>query len=257
MLIDTHCHLDDDRLFCEAADIIRNMQNDGLYAVISSSSDYNSSVRNYSLARKNDAVYATVGIHPHEVKDATNNQYDEIIKMAADGKVAAIGEIGLDYYYDLSPRELQKSELCRQLELADYVKLPVVFHVRDAYEDFYKIVRENKRYLNHGAAVHCYSGSAEFMEQLKEFDFYYGFDGPLTYKNARHSVESVLAAKIDRILVETDAPYLAPLPVRGQTNYPKYVRYTASKAAEILNIPFEKFSDITTKNAKTLFEKII
>lgn len=256
MLIDTHCHLDDERLLPEAAQITADFEREGLLCVISSSSDYSSSVVNVGLADAYERVYATVGIHPHGAKGKQDSHYDDFKRFAQNPKIVAIGEIGLDYFYDLSPRDVQKRVFAEQLELADSLRLPVVFHVRDAYEDFLKIVKENKKYLNNGAALHCYSGSAEFMRELEEFDFYYGFDGPITYKNARRSIEALRAADINRVLFETDAPYLAPVPQRGKTNRPEYVRFVVEKAAEYLGVDFNGLSDISINNAKRLFKRI-
>ncbi len=253
MLIDAHCHLDDERLLPEVDSIVNAFSDDGLAAVVSASRDMASSRINLGLARKYDRVFATVGIHPQEASKLGQGDYDEIAAAAADDKVVAIGEIGLDYYYETSPRDVQAKVFVEQLEQAHGLKMPVVLHVRDAYEDFYKLITNNKKLLEYGGLLHCYSGSAEFMRRLKDFDFYYGFDGPVTYKNARHSIESLLAADINRIVAETDSPYLAPVPKRGATNYPAYVRFTAEKMAEVLGIGFDEISQILVNNTKRLF----
>ena len=150
MLIDTHCHLDDERLHPLAENIISDMAKDGLYCVVTSSSDYESSVCNFALATNNRDVYATVGIHPQEASGRTTAQYDEFCKMAENEKVVAIGEVGLDYYYENSPREIQKTVLVEQMELAHFLRLPLVFHVRDAYGDFFDNLKDNKKLLEYG-----------------------------------------------------------------------------------------------------------
>lgn len=256
MLIDTHCHLDDDKLYPEAEKIVADFEKNGISAVITSSSDFASAERNAELSTRYDGVYATVGIHPQEANGRKKEHYDAFIRMADNPKVVAIGEIGLDYFYENSPREIQKTVLCEQMELAYSLKLPAVFHVRDAYGDFLKIVKENSGFLYYGCVVHCYSGSAEFAKELLKYDFYFGFDGPLTYKNSKNAVETAFSVPEDKILVETDSPYLSPVPLRGTVNRPENVVYTARKLAEIRNLSFEQIEQITTKNAKTLFKRL-
>jgi TatD DNase family protein len=153
MLIDTHCHLDDERLYPLAESVISDMAKDGLYCVVTSSSDYESSVCNFALATNNRDVYATVGIHPQEASGRTTAQYNEFCKMAENEKVVAIGEVGLDYYYENSPREIQKTVLVEQMELAHFLRLPLVFHVRDAFGDFFDIVKDNKKLLEYGGCI--------------------------------------------------------------------------------------------------------
>lgn len=253
MLIDAHCHLDDERLLPNVEKIVKAFTDDGIAAVVSASSDVESSRINVELANKYPNVFATVGIHPQEAVKKSQYDYDNIITAAADEKVVAIGEIGLDYYYEYSPRDVQARVFLEQMEIAYNLKMPVVLHVRDAYEDFYKLINENKNLMTYGGLLHCYSGSAEFLKQLKDFDFYYGFDGPVTYKNARNSIEALTVADIKRIVVETDSPYLAPVPKRGETNYPSNVRFTAEKVASVRNLSFDEMSDILTNNTKRLF----
>lgn len=256
MLVDTHCHLDDERLFPLAEKIISDMTEDGLDCLVTSSSDFASSERNFALANAHENVYATVGIHPQEASAKKNEHYDAFVKMAENEKIVAIGEVGLDYYYENSPRDVQKTVLVEQMELAHFLRLPIVFHVRDAYGDFLNIIKQNEKLLEYGGTLHCFSGTAEYAKSVMKYNLYFGFDGPLTYKNARHSVESALEIPLEKLLVETDSPYLAPTPLRGETNFPKNVVYVAKKLAEIKNISFDEMANITTNNAKTLFKKI-
>ncbi|MEG1612540.1 MAG: TatD family hydrolase [Clostridia bacterium] len=257
MLIDTHCHLDDERLSEDMQSIILSMPSDGLESVITVGYDYRSSISAASIADKYSNVYATVGIHPHDAKNRRPSDYVDFAKLCDSDKVVALGEIGLDYFYELSDREKQQLVFIEQVELAYSLKMPIIIHLRDAYEDFYKLVLSNKSKLYYGAVLHCYSGSAEYMKQLSEFDFYYGFDGPITYKNARHSVSALMSAPIDRIMFETDSPYLSPEPFRGKTNYPKNVKLVAEMASKILNISVDDLTNITTENAKRLFSKML
>lgn len=254
MLIDAHCHLDDERLFPEVENIVAGFSGDGLAAVVTASSDIATTRVNTALAEKYTRVYATAGIHPQEAAKKGDGDYGEIIEAAKLDKVVAIGEIGLDYYYETAPRDVQKKVFVEQLEIAHSLKKPVVLHVRDAYDDFLKIAVENKNLLEYGGLLHCYSGSAEYLKRLKDFDFYFGFDGPVTYKNARHSVEAAAAADEDRIVAETDSPYLSPEPMRGKTNYPSYVKLVAARLAEIREKPFDEMCEILTNNTKRLYK---
>lgn len=257
MLIDTHCHLTDERLKPDADNIIASMESDGLSALITVGYDEQSSVEGYRLAIANTDVYAAVGMHPHDSRLATPALYDLFSDMATDDKVVAVGEIGLDYFYDLSPRDVQGKVFAEQIDLAYSLGLPVILHIRDAYEDARKILFDNKEKLTSGVLLHCYSGSAEYVKIFNKLDAYYSFGGAITFKNAVHNLESLKAVPYDRLLLETDSPYMTPVPYRGQTNYPRFVNLVCDKAAEVLNRDREDVAEQTTKNAKTLFKTIV
>lgn len=257
MLIDTHCHLTDDRLSGQADEIISSLEEDGIESVITVGYDEQSSVGGYELALAHSRVYAAVGLHPHDSKFASPQLFDLFSDMAVDKKVVAIGEIGLDYYYDYSPRDTQRRVFAEQLELAHSLSLPVVLHIRDAYEDARKILFDNKSLIADGLLLHCYSGSAEMVKVFSKLDAYFSFGGAITFKNAVHNIESLHTVSLDRLVLETDAPYMTPVPFRGKTNFPKYVSLVRDKAAEVLSIPCDELSDITTTNAKTLFKRLI
>ncbi len=256
MLIDTHCHLTDEKLEPKKAEIVKNLLENQIEAVVDVGCDYASSMAAVQNSIEYDNVYSAVGIHPHDAKNRKNSDYADFEKQTKNKKVVAIGEIGLDYFYDLSPRDVQIQVFREQIELAHALKLPIIFHLRDAYLDFLKIVKDEKNYLEYGGVLHCYSGSSEYMTELRDFDFYYGFDGPITYKNARHSIEALLATDIRRVLFETDSPYLSPVPLRGSINMPNNLSYIVEKASLVLNLPKENLVDISTQNAKTLFNRI-
>lgn len=257
MLIDTHCHLTDERLAGETENIIASLEADGLESVITVGYDEPSSREGAQLAARFADVYCTVGMHPHDASAATQDVYDEFVSLAnGNPKVVAIGEIGLDYYYDLSPRETQKKVFAEQLELARFLKLPVCLHVRDAYEDCRRILADHADKLTYGVLLHCYSGSAEMVPVFGKFDAYFAFGGAITFKNARRNLEALLAVPRDRLLLETDCPYMTPVPYRGQTNFPKYVNLVADKAAEVLGLQRAEVEDITTENAKRLFNRL-
>lgn len=256
MLIDTHCHLTDERLAGEAEEIIASFDRDGLECAVTVGYDYQSSFGGKQIADTHEKVYCTLGIHPHDAKTATQAIYDEFMTAATDPKVVAIGEIGLDYYYDLSPREVQQKVFAEQLELAHACGLPVSLHVRDAYEDCRRILFDNKHYLAHGVLLHCYSGSAEMAKVFGKLDAYFAFGGAITFKNAKHNIESLAVVPRERLLVETDCPYMTPVPFRGKTNYPKYVSLVADKMSEVLGLERVEVERLTTENAKRLFTRI-
>lgn len=256
MIIDTHCHLNDERLLSEADRIVGDFARDNIECAVCVGYDLPSSQLALEIARKCENVYCAVGIHPHDAATADEEKYDKLRSLAECEKTVAFGEIGLDYYYDLSDREAQKRAFCEQIEIADSVKLPLVLHIRDAYEDARKILFDMQKYINHGLLLHCYSGSSEYVKIFDKLDAYYSFGGAITFKNAKHNVESLATVRQDRLLLETDCPYMTPVPFRGKTNEPKYISYVAQKASEVLSLPIEEIEIITTENAKRLFYRI-
>ena len=254
-MIDVHAHLNDERLLPRADEIVGAMSADGLESIIVVGYDFPSSKTAYELSKKFGNVYAAVGCHPHDSKSYTDEEENFYRSVASDDKVVAIGEIGLDYHYDLSPRDVQKEIFARQLALADELKLPVELHVREAYKDALDILTACKNYLNSGVLLHCYSGSAEMVREFDKFDCYYSFGGTVTYKNANKG-EVLERVRRDRLLLETDCPYLAPVPMRGKDNEPKYVQYTLSAIASMLNMERADLETLTSNNAKKLFRKL-
>ncbi len=255
-IIDTHTHLNDERLKPIAEQIVSDFGTDNIAAVVNVGYDFQSSLSAYEQSQKYDSVYSAVGIHPHDSKTADVKMYGEFEKLAKNQKVVAIGEIGLDYFYDLSDRQTQKRVFREQLELADALKLPVILHVRDAYEDARRILFDAKRFLNNGVQLHCYSGSSEFVKIFDQLDCFYSFGGAITFKNAKHNIEALNSVPKDRLLLETDCPYMTPVPFRGQTNYPKFINLVADKMRLELGLEKEELESITSYNAKTLFKKI-
>lgn len=249
MLFDTHAHLDDERFDEDRDSLIRILNAMGVSYVTNVGSNMQSSKNSLELAEKYDFIYATVGVHPHSAKDMTENDLIQLAKWVTNKKVVAIGEIGLDYYYDYSPRELQQEWFRRQLELAQSLDFPVCIHDRDAHSDCLNILSE----YNVKGIFHCFSGSVEMARQVLNMGFYLSFGGPLTYKNARKTVEAAEYAPFDRILIETDCPYLSPDGHRGERNNPAYVRITAQKLADIKGVSLEEIAEITTDNAKKVY----
>jgi TatD DNase family protein len=255
-LIDTHCHLNDERLLGDAERIVNDFGSDGIECAVCVGYDLPSSVQAVALARKYADVYAAVGIHPHDSKDATEQAYAAIAALCEFEKTVAVGEIGLDYFYDFSPRDVQKEVFIKQLELAHSLKLPVVLHVRDAYEDTRDILFQNQNLLSDGVVLHCYSGSAEMVKIFDRLDVYYSFGGAITFKGAKHNVEALSAVPENRLLLETDCPYMTPVPFRGKTNEPKYIGLVAEKAAQVRGLTLERLKEITACNTKALFKRL-
>lgn len=252
MLIDSHVHLDDKRFDKDRHELIQSLKDNGVELVINIGADLRSSINSVRLAEKYENIYATVGVHPHSAKDVDTETIKKLKELTKEKKVVAIGEIGLDFYYDNSPRELQRKWFKEQLKLAKEVDLPVVIHSRDAAQETFDILKEAQDGKLEGV-MHCYSGSLEMAKEYIKLGFYISIAGPVTFKNARVVREVAKGIPLDKLLIETDCPYLTPAPHRGKRNQPKNVRYVAEKIAEIKNIPVEKLAKETKKNTKNLF----
>lgn len=250
MYFDTHAHYDDEK-FDENRDIlIEEMHRNGVDYIINIGADMESSVKSMELAKKYDFIYAAVGVHPHEAESMTDEDINKLREYSKYEKVVAIGEIGLDYYYDFSPRDKQRYWFERQLELAAELDLPVSIHSRDAAQETFDIIKNSN--VRKGV-IHAYSGSAEMAKDYIDMGFYLGIGGVLTFKNAKKLVDVVRFAPMERILLETDSPYLSPVPVRGTVNNSQNLRYIADKIGEIKQISAEKVCEITSQNAKVIF----
>lgn len=251
-LFDTHAHYDDSRFEEDSDEVIKNAYDSGVKYILNAGSDIKTSERSIEIAEKFPYLYAAVGIHPHEVGKLEKNAEEKLIEMSAHPKVAAIGEIGLDYYYDHSPRDTQKYWLSKQLDIASKLKLPVIIHNRDSHEDMMKIIKNHAPYEASGV-FHCFSGSWEMAKELLDMGLYLSFGGPITFKNAKKALEVLEKTPLESILIETDCPYLTPEPYRGRRNDSSYVRLVAEKIAEIRGLSLEETAGITTGNAKRLF----
>lgn len=254
MLFDTHTHYDDERFAEDRYEVIEKAHKSGVSYIINASANIKSCEESLALAHKFSYVYAAVGIHPHEVGNIDDNTLNKIAQFAKEeDKVVAIGEIGLDYYYDFAPRETQKHWFAQQINLARELNLPIIVHDRDAHQDSMDIIKQQK--ANEVSGVfHCYSGSVEMAKELLKYNFYISVGGTLTFKNAKKLVEVVRWIPMDRLLIETDCPYLTPEPHRGKRNDSSYIRFVAEKVAQIKEVSFERVADATSKNAKELFK---
>jgi len=252
-LIDSHAHLDGEKFADDRAAVVERALAAGVVKIITMGDSLESSARSVALTEEFESVYAAVGIHPEEAQPMTAATDEQLAAWAAQEKVVAIGEIGLDYYWekDEEKRALQRAIFVRQLDLARQLKLPVCIHDREAHGDMMKILKTEGRGLR--GVLHCYSGSWEMAAELLKGDWYFGIDGPLTYKNAAKLPEIVQRLPAERILVETDSPYLSPMPFRGRRNEPAHVLYVAKKAAELRGESLEDFARATRENTRALY----
>jgi len=247
-MIDTHCHLD---MFDDSDAVIRRAGDAGIEYLITIGSDFESNLKNLVIALNNDPVYASVGIHPHDAKDFSDETYAKIREWTKEKKVIAIGETGLDYHYDHSPRDVQRDVFKKHLDLARETGLPVLIHSREARNDTLEILEKSG--ISKGV-FHCFSGDLKMAEKVMEMGFSISLAGPVTFKNAKELVEVAREIPDDYLLVETDAPYLAPEPLRGKTNEPCYMVHTVRRLAELRGVSPEDIERITTLNAKRLFK---
>ncbi len=252
MLIDSHCHIDDARYDADREAMIQRAQAEGVGHFVTIGCDLDTSRAAVALAQKHSFISATVGVHPHEVKLIQDNWYDELRTLAKSGRVVAYGEIGLDYHYDHSPRDVQRARFREQVRLACALKLPIVIHTREAQEDTIVILKEEKA-GEVGGVFHCFSGDAWLAKDALDLGFYLSFSGVITFQNATMLRDIVKTVPLDRIMVETDAPYLTPVPNRGKRNEPAYVRHVADKIAELHGLTIQQVEDATTQNTKRLF----
>ena len=250
-IFDTHAHYDSGGFNADREEVLSALPAAGVELVVDPGCDLPSSAAAIALAEQFPHVYAAVGIHPSDCAGTDEAAYAALREMAQHEKVVAIGEIGLDYYWeDNPPREFQQEVLRRQIELALELDLPVIIHDREAHADTLAVVLE---YPNLRGVFHCFSGSPEMAEELIKRGWYLGFDGPITYKNARKAPEVAAVTPLERIVVETDAPYLTPVPYRGKRNDSRYLPYVIERLAEWKGVGAEEMERITFENGKRLF----
>ena len=250
MYIDTHAHYDDSAFDEDRDSLLRTLPSKGIGKIIVPGCDIPGSMETLKLAGEYEHVFAACGIHPENLPDDPERALKELEKLLEHPKCVAVGEIGLDYYWDKSRKEEQKELFRRQLILAEKAGLPVMIHDREAHADCWEIVCEHPGLKG---VFHCYSGSAEMAAELLKRGWYLGFDGPVTYKNAKKTVEVLEICPIERILIETDSPYLSPVPMRGKRNDSSNLVYIAEKIAEIKGISVGEAAERTSENASVLF----
>ena len=251
MLADSHAHIDDERFDADRDEVVARALAAGVSLIVNIGADMASSARSVALAEKYPGIYAAVGMHPHDSQDMKETDYRQLEQWANHPKVVAIGEIGLDYHYDLSPRSVQKEVFLRQLDLARKTGKPFIIHEREAHADMLDIIRYAARGLN--GVFHCFSGSVETAREYLKMGFYISVAGPVTFPKSVKTKEVAKAVPLDRLLVETDSPYLTPQPFRGKRNEPAYVRLVAEEIANLRDISLAELAEATTANVRRLF----
>ena len=252
-IFDSHAHYDDEEFDNDRKEVLEELKNEGEIGIMNCSSSYKSIAKTCELINTYDFIYGAVGIHPEnadEFKDEMLDEFKDIIKK--NPKVKAIGEIGLDYYWDENPdKEIQKDVFRKHMKLAEELNLPVIIHDRDAHEDTLNIIKE---FPNVKGVVHCFSGSVEFAKECLKLGYYIGVTGVVTFKNAKKVVKVVKEVPVERLLVETDCPYMAPEPNRGKRNKSSYIKYVIEKISEIKEINPKEFNLKVNENLQNLFK---
>ena len=252
MLYDTHAHLDDAKLYPEIENVLARAAAAGVAYINTIGCDWKTSLMSVHIAEKYpEHVFAAVGVHPHEAAGLNAEQEEKLFSLAKAEKVVGWGEIGLDYHYDLSSRDIQRRVFRAQIDAAKQAGLPVIIHDREAHGDVMELLR---KYRPRGV-MHCFSGSAEMAAEFLKFDCFFSFGGAITFKNARKE-EVIRAIPREKLLTETDAPYLTPEPFRGKLNSPKYIKYVYEKIAAVLGVSFAETESLVRKNAAALFGRI-
>ena len=252
MLFDTHAHLNAIQYEEDIVEVIQRAKSEGVTHIVVVGFDQDTIKRAMELTEQYDMIYAAVGWHPVDAIDMTDDDLKWIKELASHPKVVAIGEMGLDYYWDKSPKDVQKEVFRKQIQLAREVKLPIIIHNREATEDVIKILQEEKA-SEVGGIMHCFTGSLEVAKQCMDMNFYISFGGPVTFKNAKKPKEVAAEIPMDRLLIETDCPYLTPHPFRGKRNEPSYVKYVAEQIATLKGVSVEEIARKTSDNAMRLF----
>ena len=251
MIFDTHAHYDDEQFDGDRDELLKSMSDLGVGTIVDVSATYESCEKVLVLAGKYPYVYAAIGVHPDEVGELNEDKIQHMKELCRNKKVVAVGEIGLDYYWDNEPHEVQQKWFIRQLKLAGEVKKPVIIHSREAAADTMYIMKNYAQGL--GGVIHCYSYSREMAEEYVKMGFYIGIGGVVTFKNAKKLKDVATAIPIEKIVLETDCPYMAPEPYRGKRNQSSYIRYVAEKIAELKEMSPEEVIAVTEKNARDLY----
>lgn len=248
-IFDTHSHYDDERFNEDRAELLNSIHFSGVTSIVTCGCDIETTEFSRSLSEKFDFVYFAAGFHPENLENASLNDLEVIEKLAKHEKCVAIGEIGLDYHWMSSSKEVQKEFFVSQIEIAKKLNLPVIVHDREAHGDTLEILKQTKP----AGVVHCFSGSVEMANEIIKLGMYIGLNGVVTFKNARKSLEVVKTIPLEKLVLETDCPYLAPEPHRGKRNDSSYIPYIAEKIADVLDMEPQKILDITSENAKKLY----
>jgi len=250
-LVDSHAHLDSQRFDRDRDGVVGRARAAGVTRIVNPGADLESSRKAVEVAEHHPEVYAAVGVHPHSAVTVTDGALAVLAELADSHRVVAVGEIGLDYYRDLSPRDRQRQALIQQLALARALGLPVIVHIRDAYADAMRILDDEAQGMK--GVLHCYSGDLDTARRAIALGWYISIAGPVTYPNAHRLRGVVSQLPLERLLIETDCPYLSPQPRRGKRNEPANVRWVAEQLAETMGVPLERVADVTSMNTEELF----
>lgn len=250
MYFDTHAHLDDGRFSEDREAMIQSVFDSGVNLVVNVGADMDGSKASVHLASQYDGMYAAVGIHPYDAQSMTEEDIEVLRELSKSPKVVAVGEIGLDYHYDEADKDKQKEWFLRQIKLAEELNLPYIVHDREAHADCLEVIKKSGYFRG---VMHCFSGSSEMARELCDLGFYISFAGPVTFKNGKKAKEAAKNVPLDRILIETDSPYLSPEPYRGQRNDSSKVRFVAKEIAELRGMTEEVLANITLENGKRFF----
>ena len=252
MIFETHAHYDDEAFTEDRDSLLKSMEENGIGLIVNVTAEYDSIDETYELSQKYDFVYGTVGVHPSEVEELDDKKLAKMYEKAKRDKIVAIGEIGLDYYWPEPDHEIQKKWFLAQLKMAKELDLPVIIHSRDAAADTLDILKSDAATGLRGI-IHCYSYSKEMAVEFEKLGYYFGIGGVITFQNAKKLVEVVEYLPLEKIVLETDSPYLSPVPNRGKRNSSLNIPYIAEKIAEIKKIPYDTVVEFTEKNARRLY----
>lgn len=255
MLVDSHCHLDFPEFQEDFEAVLARAEEAGVKTMMTICTHVTKFDQVHAIAKAHDNIFCTVGIHPHNADSEPEVTVDQLVQWASDPKVVGFGETGLDYFYEHSPREIQQRQFRTHIEAARKLDLPVIVHTRDAEEDTLAIIEEEYNKAPFRGLIHCFSASDAFAQRVVSMGFYISISGIVTFKKAEELREAIKNVPVDRLLVETDAPYLAPIPKRGKRNEPAFTAFTAAKVAEIKGLSEEEFAKQSTDNYFTLFSK--
>ena len=248
-IFDSHAHYDDESFDEDRDELLASLFENGVSAIVNCGSNLKSSIQSQALSEKYEKLYFAAGVHPNEATELGENDFDEIKKLLTDPKCVAVGEIGLDYHYDFAPRDIQKEVFEYQLKLAKELDMPVIVHNREAHQDTWELL---KKYQPKGV-VHCFSGSVELARDILSIGMYIGLGGAVTFKNAKTPVAVAKMLPDDRLLIETDCPYMAPVPHRGERNDSSLIPCAAEFMAEVRGVTAQEHLDLTAQNAEKLF----
>ena len=255
MLVDSHCHLDYNDFEEDFEEILQRAKENGVTAMLNAGNNIGELDKQLAISEKYPFIYTAVGVHPHNASEYENIKAQDFIEQTTHKKVVAIGECGLDYYYDYAPKELQIKIFREQIIAAQETGLPLIIHTRDADDDTISLLKEMYEQKKFTGEIHCFSSSKKLADFALSIGFYISASGILTFNKSQEIREIFADIPLDRLLVETDAPFLAPIPKRGRRNEPAFVKYTAERLAQIKDIPFDELAQITSDNFYRLFRK--